>query len=189
MPSAVYTWGATGLISERLTATNKSLWYAFGPQGETRQLTDSTGAVVDTYTYSPYGVQIASTGSDFNPFRYGGQAGYYTDANNPTGTILCGLRWYMPQLGRWLSRAPLSYDGGHNLYEYCNSNPIMGVDPIGLRPLNAFDLATLKKLWRWSDGSILPYQKTQAIQAIKAAISAVPNGSRTLLLYKLFYGG
>ena len=132
-PSAVYTWGATGLISERLTATNKSLWYAFGPQGETRQLTDNTGAVVDTYAYSPYGVPIASTGSDFNPFRYGGQAGYYTDANNPTGTLLCGLRWYMPQLGRWISHDPIGYKGGYNLYEYCGGNPVMGLDPLGLQ--------------------------------------------------------
>ena len=132
-PSAVYTWGVTGLISERLTAANKSLWYAFGPQGETRQLTDNTGAVVDTYAYSPYGVPIAGTGTDANPFRYGGQTGYYTDVNNPTGAILCGLRWYMPQLGRWISRDPIGYSGGYNLYEYCNSNPILGLDPLGLQ--------------------------------------------------------
>ena len=43
--SAVYTWGAAGLVSERLPAQSKSLWYHFGPQGETRQLTDVTGHV------------------------------------------------------------------------------------------------------------------------------------------------
>ena len=71
-------------------------------------------------------------GSDVNPFRYGGMVGYYTDANNPTGAVLCSLRWYMPQLGRWLSRIPIGYDGGANLYEYCHSSPVMGIDPFGM---------------------------------------------------------
>ena len=133
IPAVAYTWGASGLVSERLLSANRSLWYAYGPQGETRQLTNSAGAVVDTYAYSPYGVLLASTGTDTNPFRYGGQAGYYTDSNNPTGTILCGLRWYNPALGRWLSRDPIGCAGGVNLYEYCASNPIMGIDPMGLQ--------------------------------------------------------
>ena len=55
IPAVAYTWGASGLVSERLLSANKSLWYCFGPQGETRQLTDSAGAVADTYLYSPYG--------------------------------------------------------------------------------------------------------------------------------------
>ena len=76
VPSAAYTQGANGLVGERLLGQNRSLWYAFGPQGETRQLTDSSGNVADTYLYSPYGTLLASTGSDTKPFRYGGQMGY-----------------------------------------------------------------------------------------------------------------
>jgi hypothetical protein len=60
---AAYTWGAMGLVSERLVQQSVSLWYAFGPQGETRQLTNSTGAVADTYVYTAYGAPVASTGS------------------------------------------------------------------------------------------------------------------------------
>ncbi len=60
--------------------------------------------MADSYTYSAYGELTASSGSDVNPFRYGGQFGYYTDAT--FGTILCGFRWYDPDLGRWLSRDP-----------------------------------------------------------------------------------
>ena len=145
-PSAVYTSGATGLISERLTATNKSLWYAFGPQGETRQLTNSAGTVVDTYAYSPYGVLLASTGSDVNPFRYGGQGGYYTDANNPTGTILCGLRWYLPAIGRFLNHDPIEYAGGANLYAYCGGNPVGSLDPLGMDGRTWFSWGGLGKL-------------------------------------------
>ena len=74
VPAVAYTWGASGLVSERLLGQNKSLWYAYGPQGETRQLTDSSGAVADTYLYSPYGTLLASSGTDANPFHYIGLA-------------------------------------------------------------------------------------------------------------------
>jgi len=87
--------------------------------------------VVDTYVYSAYGVPGPTTGSDYNPFRYGGQYGYYTDPGGSNGLILCGARWYSPTLGRWLSRDPIDYAGGDNLYSYCDSNPIGEIDPDG----------------------------------------------------------
>ena len=126
--SAAYTWGAAGLVSERLVQTNTSLWYAFGPQGETRQLTNASGVLVDSYVYSAYGTPLMQ-GTDVNPFQYGGQTGYYTD--NANGIILCGARWYDPWIGRWLSRDPIGYGGGANLFGYCVSNPIGWVDPDG----------------------------------------------------------
>jgi RHS repeat-associated protein len=129
-PISAYTWG-NGLISEHRydTSSPTSFWYLFGPQGETRYLTNSTGAVTDTYTYSAYGEPVASTGTDTNPFRYGGSVGYYSDSN--TGLILCGQRWYDPTTGRWLNSDPIGYDGGSDLYAYCGDNPVGGLDPSG----------------------------------------------------------
>ena len=50
------------------TTTPQSFWYHYGPQGETRQLTNAAGTVTDTYFYSEYGLPIAGgTGSDPNP--------------------------------------------------------------------------------------------------------------------------
>ena len=135
--TAAYTWGAAGLVSEKLSpATNwpssgTSLWYHFGPQGETRQLTNSSGNVVDTYVYTSWGEPGPVTGTDRNPFRYGGEFGYYTDPSATTGTILCGARWYYPSIGRWLSRDPIGYKGGPNLYEYCHVDPVDWIDPHG----------------------------------------------------------
>jgi RHS repeat-associated protein len=34
-------------------------------------------------------------------------------------------------LGRWLTRDPLGYVDGANLYEYVRSNPLIGIDPSG----------------------------------------------------------
>jgi RHS repeat-associated protein len=128
---AAYTWGPGGIVSERiLSGTPKSLWYHFGPQGETRQLTDSAATVVDTYRYTSYGVPLGTTGSDANPFRYGGKYGYYTDANI-AGAILAGQRWYSPGIYRWMSKDPILYDGGDNPYAYVGGNPVRWVDPDG----------------------------------------------------------
>jgi RHS repeat-associated protein len=40
-------------------------------------------------------------------------------------------RWYDPAVGRWLSEDPIGYNGGINLYEYVNDNPLLLVDPAG----------------------------------------------------------
>ena len=89
--------------------------------------------VVDTYRYNAYGKLLNSTGSDANPFRYGGKFGYYTDAN--TGLQLAGARWYSPYLIRWMSRDPIHYRGGDNLSAYVMGNPVKYVDPSGLLEL------------------------------------------------------
>ena len=58
---------------------------------------------------------------------FGGQAGYYTDAE--TGLILCTNRFYDPQPGRFLTRDPIGYAGGINLYGYTENNPANRLDP------------------------------------------------------------
>jgi len=63
-------------------------------------------------------------------FGFGGQAGYYTDVE--TGLILCTNRHYDPQQGRFLTRDPLGYGGGINLYGYTQNNPVNRMDPSGL---------------------------------------------------------
>ena len=145
-PTAAYTWGADGLVSEALltysgpsTPYERSLWYGFGPQGETRQLTDSTGAVAYTYNYDAYGQPVATGGTTAapqNPFCYGGKYGYYTITGQSSGTpldlILCGMRWYDPGEARWINRDPIGYSGGDNLYSYCNDAPISISDQNGL---------------------------------------------------------
>ena len=86
--------------------------------------------VTDSYRYTAYGRQLNITGSSINPYRYGGRYGYYTDLN--LKVIAAGQRYYAPELYRWLTRDPIKYDGGDNVYAYVKGNPVKFVDPDGL---------------------------------------------------------
>jgi RHS repeat-associated protein len=135
-PILAYTWGADGLISQtQLTTTvPETQWYHFGPQGETRYLTSATGNVVGSYNYDAYGRLITSNSSIFTAHRYGGKYGYYTE-RNAANLVIAGARWYSPALRRWLSRDPIGYKGGDNLFAYVAGNPVRWVDPTGLDSL------------------------------------------------------
>ncbi len=125
-------FGAQGLVS-RNTQTNglssaSTLWYAFDERGNVSQRTGGNGGVASSDLYDAFG-NVTSTGGP-DVFGFGGQAGYDTDAE--TGLILCTNRFYDPQQGRFLTRDPMGYGGGINLYSYTQNNPVNWMDPDGL---------------------------------------------------------
>ncbi|MEN6372455.1 MAG: RHS repeat-associated core domain-containing protein [Armatimonadota bacterium] len=123
---ATNTFGANGLLARR--EGTESVFYTFDDGGNVVQLLDDTGAVITTEQYDAYGNRIAGTND--TPFGYQGQSGYYTDRE--TGLILATNRYYDPVEGRWLTRDPIGYAGGLNLYGYCSNNPVNYTDPLGL---------------------------------------------------------
>jgi RHS repeat-associated protein len=69
------------------------------------------------------------TGTIRNRFGYSGQWGGYTDSE--TGLVLLTHRFYDPETGRFLTRDPIGYEGGINLYAYVGGNPVNWTDPLG----------------------------------------------------------
>jgi hypothetical protein len=49
--------------------------------------------------------------------------------------VLCTWRYYDPLTGRFLTRDPIGYAGGLNLYAFAGNNPVSYADPSGTNPL------------------------------------------------------
>jgi RHS repeat-associated protein len=124
-----FTFGL-GLTSA-VPASGSPAYYSFDAAGNTSQMTDASGNVVNSYTYLPFGEKIASSGSAPNPFTYVGRYGVMDEGS---GLYFMRYRWYSPTLGRFVQLDPTSFEGGDfNLYRYVGNNPANSADPTGTR--------------------------------------------------------
>jgi RHS repeat-associated protein len=118
----------TGLgIDERFprTETAGTRYFETDALGSTIALTDTGGAVQQTYDYEPYG-EVTATGSSSNPYQYTGRE------NDGTGLYYYRARYYSPSLKRFISEDPMGLDAGLNEYAYADGDPLDEIDPLGL---------------------------------------------------------
>jgi RHS repeat-associated protein len=104
-----------------------SFFYARDHLGSIREMTDSAGVLRARYDYSPWGQRQKLSGDKDADFGY---TGHYEHA--ASGLTLTLYRAYDRERGRWLSEDPIGLEGGINLYDYTDGNPIGRVDPDGL---------------------------------------------------------
>jgi RHS repeat-associated protein len=100
--------------------------------GSVRDVVDSTGAVKASYEFDPDGNKVSppnTTGVESQKTWIGGYS--VNDDVGDSGLYLMGHRHYDPSLGRFLSRDPIGFAGGLNLYEYSRSSPISKNRPAG----------------------------------------------------------
>ena len=133
--STLLLWGADSLIGTRSNVSgvvNKQ-YHLYDTQGNLAQTLDANGAVVSQSAFSAWGEPLRdSSGSQAiaGAFGYGAKFGYWRDGES--GFVLCTLRYYDPSGGRWLTRDPIGYAGGSNLYGYVGGDPVNMTDPDGL---------------------------------------------------------
>jgi RHS repeat-associated protein len=94
--------------------------------GSVSSLSNSSGALANTYTYDSYGKLTASTGTIANPFQYTGR-----EFDPETGAYYYRARYLDPPTGRFLSEDPIGFGGGVNFYPYVLNNPVTLRDPAG----------------------------------------------------------
>jgi len=138
-----------------LLASDDFGYYLYNAHGDVVQLADGSGAVTKDYNYDAFGVQLDSDGqmqytdvgdalfedTDTNPWRYCDE---YFDTE--TNTIYLRARYYNPALGRFSSEDPIR--DGLNWYTYCESNPIIFIDPWGLAPTPEEALTMCEHIYR-----------------------------------------
>ena len=110
--------------------------YVRNGQGDIVKLIDGNGSAVVEYSYDSWGKSLAvtetlaSTLGALNPFRY---RGYVYDTE--TRLYYLQSRYYDPEVGRFLNADRFVGTGqgllGHNMYVYCNNNPIVRSDESG----------------------------------------------------------
>ena len=76
---ARYDYGY-GLL-DQINCTSTPEYYTFSAIGNTSEITDSSGAVLNSYSYDPFGVSLGKTETAANPFGFVGEYGVISEAN------------------------------------------------------------------------------------------------------------
>ena len=133
-----YTYG-DDLISQKRGSL--ASFYHYDGQLSTRQLSDASGQITDTYTYDAFGLLLARSGSTENNYLYTGEQ---YDPN--VGFYYLRARYYNPSVGRFLTQdtwpgmqfEPMSL----HKYLYCESWPVGKWDPNGEMTLQETAICT-----------------------------------------------
>jgi RHS repeat-associated protein len=102
-------------------------YYQADGLGSITSLSNTSGALAQTYTYDSFGNQTATSGSLTNFFHYAGR-----ELDTETNLYYNRARYLDPSTGRFLSEDPVRYLGGLNFYAYAQNNPPDLADPLGL---------------------------------------------------------
>lgn len=97
--------------------------------GSISSLSNSTGSLVQTYTFDSFGKLKASSGSVTNPFGFTGR-----ELDTESNLHFMRARYFDPSTGRFMSEDPARFPGGIDFYTYVENNPVNLIDPFGFCP-------------------------------------------------------
>jgi RHS repeat-associated protein len=111
-------------------ASGTQLYYGPDRLGSVRAAANGQSSALQFYDYDPYGNPLQTpAGGPLTDFRYAGMF-YHADS----GLYLTRYRAYDPAPRAGLSRDPVGFRGGVNLYAYVRGNPLNLKDPLGRDP-------------------------------------------------------
>ena len=86
-------------------------YYEADGLGSITSLSNSSGALANTYTYDSFGKLTASSGTVLNSYRFTGR-----ELDAESNLMLYRARYYDSNVGRFGSSDPISFKGGINFY-------------------------------------------------------------------------
>jgi RHS repeat-associated protein len=98
----------------------------YDSRGDVTTQTNATGAVTYQTAYEAFGNQTATSGTTSDRQKAN------TKELDPTGLLNEGFRYRDPSTGTFLTRDPLGFKAGPNMYTYVRQNPWTHFDPEGL---------------------------------------------------------
>jgi len=118
----------SGLSSRRDLTSGASSYYGFDQRGNARLLLGSS-STPEQYLYTAFGTELNTGASTSNPFRYGGEWGYYRD---DPARLYVRARHLDTSKGRWLSPdMPGAAPDGTNIYASVENRPCVLTHPSG----------------------------------------------------------
>lgn len=103
-------------------------YYEADGLGSITSLSNSSGSIVNTYSYNSFGSLLSSTGSVVNPFRFTAR-----ESDSESGLYFYRARYYDQSTGRFLSEDPSRINGDIDFYRYSYNSPTNYTDPFGLK--------------------------------------------------------
>jgi len=168
-----------------------SFFYHADGLGSVTELTNSSGTVVQSYTYSSFGKIESQVDPNFvQPYTFTSR-----EFDPETGLYFYRARYYDSSSGRFLQQDPIGFAGGStNLYKYVGNNPVNWVDPTGLvsfgcfkenfafafSTTNDFFFGDITRLTRTAIGALTSgaVARTTGFTSLGMVIRALVSGSR-----------
>ncbi len=91
-----------------------------------------------TYEYGAFGELESQSGTFANAYTYTGRE------RDDSGLYYYRARYYLPEVGRFLTPDPIGLAGGTNPYAYVGSNPVNFRDPFGLFGFGSFNAGIIE---------------------------------------------
>jgi RHS repeat-associated protein len=121
-----YIWG--DILDEVICMERGSSIYYYTQDAllSISDILNESGKVVEHYNYNVFGKPHIKSSIDNTLFFTGSKYDFKINLQYNR------YRYYSPDLGRFITRDPIGYSSGLNLYEYVWSNPVIYLDPYGL---------------------------------------------------------
>ena len=124
-----FLWQPFGLDVPLIMTYNSTVYgYLVDANKNVLGLFNPSKTRVATYLYGPFGQKLSESGTIAanNPLQFSSEQ---FDAD--LGLIYYNYRYYLPSIGKWLTKDPIGEQGGWNLYAFCGNNATVLYDHLG----------------------------------------------------------